>query len=47
VHPGVTVDDARVATGWDLKVADDVSETVPPSKQELRALRTLRTKGQA
>jgi glutaconate CoA-transferase subunit B len=47
VHPGVTVDDARAATGWDLNVADDVRETAPPTDDELRALRALRTKGGA
>jgi glutaconate CoA-transferase subunit B len=44
VHPGVRVDDARAATGWELKVADDVAETAPATKDELRALRSLRTK---
>ena len=47
VHPGVTVDEARAATGWELKVADAVAETAPPSDEELRALRSLRTKGEA
>jgi len=41
VHGGVTVDDARAATGWELRVADDVGETVPPSDRELTALREL------
>jgi glutaconate CoA-transferase subunit B len=47
VHPGVRVDDARAATGWDLKVADDVTETEPPTEAELQALRALETKGAA
>jgi glutaconate CoA-transferase, subunit B len=41
VHPGVTVDAAREATAWDLKVADDVQETAPPTGSELKALRAL------
>lgn len=45
VHPGVDVDKARAATGWNLAVADDVRETEPPTDLELRALRALRTKG--
>jgi glutaconate CoA-transferase subunit B len=45
VHPGVSADDARAATGWDLRVADDLSETEPPSELELEALRALQTKG--
>jgi glutaconate CoA-transferase subunit B len=47
VHPGVTVEEARAATGWELQVADDVQETTPASHAELTALRSLRTKGEA
>jgi glutaconate CoA-transferase, subunit B len=47
VHQGVTVDDARAATGWPLRVADDVHETEPPTTAELAALRALETKGHA
>ena len=35
----------RDATGWELRVAPDLSETEPPSDGELSALRSLRTKG--
>jgi glutaconate CoA-transferase, subunit B len=45
VHPGIQPDQARDATGWDLRVADDVRETEPPSEAELLALRSLKTKG--
>jgi glutaconate CoA-transferase, subunit B len=45
VHPGVDLDDVRAATGWQLRVADDLSETAAPSERELSALRSLRTKG--
>jgi glutaconate CoA-transferase, subunit B len=45
VHPGVDADDARGATGWELRVADDLRETEPPTEAELEALRALRTKG--
>ncbi|HZQ80600.1 MAG TPA: CoA-transferase subunit beta [Gaiellaceae bacterium] len=45
VHPGSTVDDVRAATGWELKVADDVEETAAPTDAELAALRALKTKG--
>jgi glutaconate CoA-transferase, subunit B len=45
VHPGVSVDDARAATGWDLTVADDVGVTEPPTGAELKALRGLETAG--
>ena len=46
LHPGVTAEEARAATGWELKVADDVAQTAPPTDEELRALRGLRTKGE-
>ncbi len=46
VHPGVSVDEARAATAWDLRVADDVHETHAPTDDELHALRALKTKGQ-
>jgi glutaconate CoA-transferase subunit B len=45
VHPGVDPDAAREATGWDLRVADDLAVTEPPSDRELAALRSLKTKG--
>jgi glutaconate CoA-transferase subunit B len=41
LHPGVTVDDVRAATGWDVAVAGDLSTTVPPSAEELAVLRQL------
>src|SRR5690348_14488038 len=42
VHPGVNVEQACEATGWPLRVADDVRETEPPSERELSALRSLK-----
>ena len=45
VHPGVDVGDVLAATGWHLRVADDLGETEPPTDEELTALRALRTKG--
>jgi glutaconate CoA-transferase, subunit B len=43
VHPGVTVDGVHAETGWDLRVADDLEETDPPSEEELRVLRGLKS----
>ena len=37
----VAVDEARKATGWPLKVADEVELIVPPGEEELRILRDL------
>ena len=45
IHPNVTVDDVVAATGWELKVAGDVRESAPPTREELAALRALETKG--
>jgi glutaconate CoA-transferase subunit B len=39
VHPGVTVEQVRAATGWDLSVADTVETVPPPTAEELRLLR--------
>jgi glutaconate CoA-transferase, subunit B len=44
-HPGVAVEDVTAATGWELHIADDVRDSVPPTPDELTALRSLRTKG--
>ena len=44
LHPGATVEEAREATGWDLKVAGEVDSTEPPSDEELRVLRELRAR---
>jgi len=41
LHPGVTVNEARAATGWDLLVADSLGATAPPTDAELAALRAL------
>ena len=41
VHPGVEADEVRAATGWALRVADDLATTPAPSEAELQALRTL------
>jgi glutaconate CoA-transferase subunit B len=42
-HPGVSVDAVREETGWELPVAPDVAETVPPTEAELSVLRDLKT----
>jgi glutaconate CoA-transferase subunit B len=43
VHSGVAPEQAREACGWELRIADDVSETAAPTGDELAALRALRT----
>ncbi|MCW2240236.1 CoA-transferase subunit beta [Azospirillum canadense] len=41
VHPGVTVEQVKAATGWDLKVSPDLTTTAVPQSHELEALRDL------
>jgi glutaconate CoA-transferase subunit B len=41
VHEGVSVEQVRQATGWDLRVARQVAVTDAPSDDELSALREL------
>jgi glutaconate CoA-transferase subunit B len=43
IHPGVSREDALAATGWELRVAEDLEVGEPPSATELAALRALRT----
>jgi glutaconate CoA-transferase, subunit B len=42
VHPGIAVEDARAATGWELVVRESLSTTEPPTALELETLRALR-----
>jgi glutaconate CoA-transferase subunit B len=39
LHPGVSLQQARDNTAWDLKVAADLEETRPPTDEELRLIR--------
>jgi len=43
LHPGVTAEQAREATGWDLEVAAGVETTEAPTEDELAALRELKS----
>ena len=45
LHPGVEVEQARAATGWELRMAKDLGQTEPPTEDELARLRSLKTKG--
>ncbi|HET6626631.1 MAG TPA: CoA-transferase subunit beta [Nocardioidaceae bacterium] len=44
VHPGVSVEQVREATGWPLRVADEVATTEPPTDNELGVLRDLQAR---
>jgi glutaconate CoA-transferase subunit B len=39
LHPGVTLEDVRVNTGWEPRVSPSLVETRPPSDDELRLVR--------
>jgi glutaconate CoA-transferase, subunit B len=41
LYPGATVDEAIAATGWPLRVADDLAVVAAPTDDELVALRAL------
>ena len=41
LHPGVTVEQAREATGWELAVAESLEASPEPTDDELQALREL------
>ena len=41
LHPGVTRDAVRAATGWPVRFAGEVAETPPPTAEELSVLREL------
>jgi glutaconate CoA-transferase subunit B len=39
VHPGVSVEEVLERTGWDLAVAEQVTETPRPTREDVRLLR--------
>lgn len=41
LHPGITRQQVREQTGWPVRFDDKVSETRPPSMEELEVLRSL------
>jgi glutaconate CoA-transferase subunit B len=40
IHCGVTIEQVKANTGWDLKISPELKETQPPTPEELRILRT-------
>jgi glutaconate CoA-transferase, subunit B len=42
LHPGVSLEQAREASGWELEVADGLRTTEPPTAKELGLLRELK-----
>jgi glutaconate CoA-transferase subunit B len=42
LHQGKTIEEAKAATGWDLRIAENVVTTAPATAEELRVLRALK-----
>jgi glutaconate CoA-transferase, subunit B len=45
VHAGVSVEEVRAQTGWELQVSADLEVTAPPTEDELATLRSMTTVG--
>lgn len=41
LHPGATAEQAQKMTGWDLRMAENLDTTEPPTEKELGVLRDL------
>jgi len=41
LHPGAALEQARAATGWDLRVSNELAQTEAPTSEELEVLRHL------
>jgi len=41
VHPGVTIEQVKENTGFELIIPDEVGETEPPTEEELKILREI------
>jgi glutaconate CoA-transferase subunit B len=39
LHPGATLEQVRASMGWEVRVRDDLADTLPPTSQELRLIR--------
>src|SRR5215469_1976942 len=44
-HPGTTIAEIQKQTGWELRLAPDCQETVPPGEQELQVIREYDPQG--
>jgi hypothetical protein len=41
IHPGVDLEEVRDSTGFDVLTADDLTTSLPPTAEELTALRSV------
>jgi glutaconate CoA-transferase, subunit B len=47
IHPGITFEQVRAATGWDLRASGDLATTEAPTMEDLRVLRDLKQRTEA
>ena len=47
IHPGITFEQVRAATGWDLRASRDLATTEEPAIEDLRVLRDLKQRTEA
>ena len=47
IHPGVSIDQVKTSTGWNLKISDDLKVTPIPDLNELQTLRDLEARTEA
>lgn len=45
IHPGVSLAEINDNTGWNLKISETLQETVPPSAEELKVIRSIDPEG--
>ena len=45
LHPGISANEVQDATGFELAMSEEISETQPPSKEELRVIRDYDSSG--
>ena len=45
VHPGVTIEVIQKEISWELKLAEKIEVTEPPTEQEVRMIRQLDPEG--
>lgn len=45
IHPNVELEQIKESTGWEIKISDFLRMTEPPSDEELKAIRSLKSAG--
>lgn len=45
IHPGITIEDVRACIQWDIQISPHLTETEPPTEEQVAILRTLDPSG--